>query len=335
MAHVSQGKKDVVKEFVTLIKKYNIVGAVNMENLPAKQLQNMRKQLRDTVLIQMSKRRLLKVALKQSGKEGSVELEQHLKGMPALLFTNESPFKLYKTLKKNKSTTAIKGGQIAPNDIIVPAGPTGFAPGPVIGELGMVGIKAGIDAGKVVIKEDSLVTKEGEEVSPLLAGLLTRLGIEPMEVGLDLTAVLENGEILTKSVLDIDEDKYLADITSCAAQAFNLAINSAYPCAETIEVLLQNALSESKNLAINEDIITDITIGDTFAKAHGQMIGVAKLLPEDALSAELKEATQAVSTSVPVAEDSAATEEKKDDDNKKNNEKAPEAAAAGLGALFG
>lgn len=335
MVHVSHAKKETVAEFVKLIKEYDIIGAVNMENLPAKQLQNMREQLRDTVLVRMSKRRLLKVALEESGKEGTQLLEEYLKGMPALLFTNGSPFKLFKTLKKNKSTTAIKGGQIAPNDIVVPAGPTGFAPGPVIGELGSVGIKAGIDSGKVIIKEDSLVAKEGEEVSPLLAGLLTRLGIEPMEIGLDLTAVLENGEILTKSILDVDEDKFLADITTCAVQAFNLAVNSAYPCANTIEVLLQQVLRESKNLAINEDIITDITIGDTFAKAHGQMLGVASLLPEDALSEELKDAAQALTASVAsVADTSVATEEKKDD-NKKDDKKAPEAAAAGLGALFG
>jgi len=144
VTHVSQRKKNTVAEFVTLIDKYDYVGAVNMENLPAKQLNNMRETLRDGVLIRMSKRRLLKVALEESKKEGVDQLIPHLKGMPALLFTNTSPFKLFKTLKKNKSSTAIKGGQTAPNDIVVPAGPTGFAPGPVIGELGGAGIKAGI-----------------------------------------------------------------------------------------------------------------------------------------------------------------------------------------------
>lgn len=332
MAHVSQQKKDTVKEFADLIGKYDIVGAVNMENLPAKQLNAMREKLRDSVLIKMSKRRLLKVALEQSKKEGVQELIPHLKGMPALLFTNESPFTLFKTLKKNKSNTAIKAGQTAPNDIRVPAGPTGFAPGPIIGELGGVGIRAGIDGGKVSIKEDAVVAKEGAVVSAKLAGILTRLGIEPMEIGLDLTAVYENGEILTKAVLDIDEDAYIADITSAAGWAFNLAVNAAYPCSETAEVLLQNAFSESRNLAINEYILTDMTAGDTLSRVHGQMLSVASLLPDEALSEELKgAAAQAASAQAAPAATESAKEENNDD--KKEEPKAD--AASGLGALFG
>lgn len=337
MAHVSQQKKDTVGEFLQLIDKYDIIGAVNMENLPAKQLQDMRHQLRDTVLVKMTKRRLITVALSNSKKEGIDRLQEHLKGMPALLFTNESPFKLFKTLKKNKSNTAIKGGQTAPSDIVVPAGPTSFAPGPVIGELGSVGIKAGIDAGKVVIKEDCIVAKEGEEVSATLAGLLTRLGIEPMEIGLDLTAVYENGEIITKAVLDIDEDEYVQNLQTASAWAFNLAVNSSYTCKETIEPLLGLAFSQSRNLALDQDILTDVTVGDTLAKAHGHMLGVAGLLPDEALSDDLKGAAQAqASQSTQQAEQSAAehkADEKKEDDNDK--EKPSGDGAAGLGALFG
>lgn len=337
-AHVSQQKKDVVKEFVDLIDKYEYVGAVNMENLPAKQLHKMRETLRGNVLIRMTKRRLLAVALKASKKKDVDQLIEHLKGMPALLFTNESPFTLFKTLKKNKSKTAIKGGQIAPNDIVVPAGPTSFAPGPVIGELGSVGIKAGIDAGKVAIKEDCVVAKEGEEVSATLAGLLTRLGIEPMEIGLDLTAVYDNGDILTKSVLDIDEDKYIADMETAAAWAFNLAINSAFTTVETMPVLIANAFSEARNLAINEDILTDVTVGDTLAKAHGQMLGVASLLSDDALSDELKSvANQAAQASQSAVNQTAVdfAGEAKANDAPKEEKKDEADAAAGLGSLFG
>lgn len=331
-AHVSQAKKNTVSEFTQLIDKYDIVGAVNMENLPAKQLNNMREQLRDGVLIRMSKRRLLKVAIEQSKKEGIKELIPHLKGMPALLFTNQSPFTLFKTLKKNKSSTAIKGGQVAPKDIVVPAGPTSFAPGPVIGEMGGVGIKAGIDNGKVAVKEDSTVAKEGDVVNATLAGILTRLGIEPMEIGLDLVAVYENGEILTKAVLDIDEEAYLNDIATAASWAFNLAVDIAYASSETIETLLAKAATESKNLAINEDILTDLTVGDTLVKAQNQMFAVAGLLPDDALSDDLKGAASAAASAPAPETSSAATEEKKDND-KKEEPKAD--AAAGLGALFG
>ncbi len=332
MAYVSQKKKDAVAEFTELINSHDIIGTVNMENLPARTVQSMREKLRGSVTIKMSKQRLLKVALEQSNKKGVAELANHMRGMPALIFTNENPFGLFKTLKKNKSKTAIKGGQTAPNDIVVPAGPTPFAPGPVIGELGAVGIKAGIDGGKVAIKQDSVVAKEGDVVNQQLAGLLTRLGIEPMEIGLDLTAVYENGEILTKAVLDIDEDAYYNDLVSAATWAFNLGVNAAIPNATTIEPLLAKAFTESKNLAVNQDILTDLTVGDTLVKAHGQMLGVARTLPSDALSEEL----QALLSAAPTVSASVPAEQKEDDNDKpETKEKEPADAAAGLGALFG
>ena len=109
MAHISTKKKNDVDDFVKLINKYKYVGAVNVENLPAKTMSKMRNQLRDNVLIKMNKKRILKVALEKSNKKGMEKLVEHLKGMPALLFTEESPFKLFKTLKKNKSNTGFVG----------------------------------------------------------------------------------------------------------------------------------------------------------------------------------------------------------------------------------
>ena len=69
MAHISQAKTDTVGEFTALIDKYDYIGAVDMENLPAKTLHTMRVQLRDSVLIRMTKRRLLAVALQNSNKK--------------------------------------------------------------------------------------------------------------------------------------------------------------------------------------------------------------------------------------------------------------------------
>ncbi len=269
--HVSPAKKKLVKEFQGLIVKYPIVAVVNMENLPAKQLQTMRTKLRGTVELRMAKQRLIKIALEASEKEqpGISKLSERMRGMPALLFTSENPFSLFKTLKKNKSTAPIKAGQIAPNDILVPAGPTGFAPGPIIGELGGFGIKSGIDAGKVIIKEDSIVAKEGDEISSGLAGVLTRLGIEPMQVGLDLLAAYEAGEIVAKDVLDIDEEQYIADIITATTQATNFSFNTAYPTKDTISLLLSTAAKDSLALALDQDILTDETAKTILAKAQG------------------------------------------------------------------
>ncbi len=282
----AQEKKDQIAKFKKLIEKYDVIAAVNMVNLSAKQVQNMRTQLRGNVEILMAKRRLMKIAIKDeiAKKKGIDQLISHLKGMPALLFTNENPFKLYKILQKNKSSAPIKAGQIANKDIIVPAGPTGFAPGPIIGELGSCKIKAGIDAGKVVIKEDSLVAKEGTEVNSKLAAVLLRLGIEPLEIGLDLTAAYEEGELLTKDVLSIDETKFKQDLIGFAKDSFNLAIFIAYSTKETINCLLSKAIRETRGLAKQAKIVNKETIIDILAEVNLIAKNVHSKLPEDVRS---------------------------------------------------
>lgn len=271
-------KRKQVDEFVALLKEYPIVGAVNMEGLPTPQLQAMREKLRDSVVLKVGKGRLIKLAIEaaKADKKGLEELIPHLKGMPALLFTKDNPFSLFRVLKQNKSSAPAKGGQTAPKDIVVSAGPTNFAPGPIIGELGAFGIKTGVEAGKLAIKADATVCKEGEEISGALAGILSRLGIEPMEVGLDLTAVYDDGMIYTKSVLDVDEAKVQADAEMFAAQAFNLAMNAGILVTETVVPLLGKAGSEARSLSVETGFLTKDTVGDILAKAEAQASSLNK-----------------------------------------------------------
>ena len=275
MAHVSDSKKAVVAEITDMMNKAPIVGIVNMVNLPAPQLQNMRGQLRDKVDLRMAKKRLIKIAIDNiKDKDGLVELKDKLSGMPAILTTTENPFKLSKILKKNKSKAPIKGGQVAPNDIVVPAGKTNFAPGPIISELAGFGIKTKIDAGKIAIPNDCVVAKEGEVVSGALAALLTRLEIKPMEVGLDLVAVYENGVIYDKSILNVDEDQFLADLALAYTSGLNLAIEVGYLCDDTVNTLLSKAGTEAYNLAMEAKIMNKETSEDLIAKANGEAASV-------------------------------------------------------------
>ncbi len=270
MAHVSQKKKEIVAQIKQYLKQYPIVGSVNMESLPTPQLQNMRAQLRGKVVLFVAKKRLFKVAIEDLKDEipGLAELGTHLRGMPALLFTEENPFSLFQTLKKNKSSAPAKAGQIAPNDIVVPAGPTPFAPGPIISELGACGMKAGIENGKVAIKADAVVVKEGEVIAPNVASILTRLKIEPMEIGLDLVATLEAGDILTKSVLSIEPAEYIANITKLHAESMAVAEEIGYICEETLMPMLTKAYKNAKAVSIEVAFPTKDNVGELCTKSE-------------------------------------------------------------------
>lgn len=270
---VPEKKKSIVDGFVKIIKEYPIVGIVDVENMPTKQLQKMRAQLTGVVLIKMTKKRLMRIMFEKAkeSRKGIEELSTHLRGMPALIFTKNNPFALAKMLDENKSSAPAKPGQKATKDIVVPAGPTPFSPGPVIGELGALRIKTGIEDGKVAIKEPVVVVKEGEEIKPNVASILSRLGIEPMEIGLNLVALYENGLVFTSDVLKIDVGEYINNVARAASESFSLALSIGYATADTISLLIQKAHSDAKALALSESIVADEVVIELLARAESEM----------------------------------------------------------------
>jgi len=278
MVSGQDAKKAEVAKLKKLIKDSPIVGIVNMQNLPMAQLQRMRKKLRDDLTLYMSKKRLIRLALQGLAKDKKdiEKLDSHMKGMPALMLTKENPFRLYAIIQKNKSKAAAKAGQEAPNDIIVSAGPTPFAPGPIISELGAFGLKTKVTDGKIEIIKDHVIAKEGDVITPELSSLLTRLGIEPMEVGLDLVAIYEDGEIYKKDILAIDEKEYFNNFVQAETWAFNLAMDAGILNSKTTELLIQKAFRSSKAVAIEGNIMNDVTTNEILAKAEREMKEVEK-----------------------------------------------------------
>lgn len=268
---VAKWKVEEVEKLSKMISEYPVVGIVNMENIPAKQLQKMREVLRGEVVIRMSRKRLMKLALEKAKVE---KLAEYLKGQPAFVFSKMNPFKLYKILEKNKTSAPAKPNAIAPKDIVVPKGETPFSPGPVLAELQKFGIPTAIQKNKIIIKEDKLVAREGERISPELASLLTRLGIEPMEIGLNLLAVYEGGVIYSPDVLAIDENMLIAQLKEAYFNAVNLSVNTGYITKETAPLLIAKAYSEAKAVAIEAGVYEPEVIKDIIAKAHLQMLAL-------------------------------------------------------------
>jgi len=243
------------KKEVELIKKdlssYDVIGVVDMTNVPSAQLQKMRSSLKKILLIKMFKSRLIKLAINdlKDSKKGLVDLLPYITGMPALILTKENPFKMAKSLQKSKTKAPAKIGQKAPNDITILAGPTPFTPGPVMGELGQLGLKTMVVEGKISIKEDKIIVKEGEVINSKVASLLSKLKIEPMEIGLNLTAAYESGLIYKKDVLSIDDKVYLQNLKNASLDAIKLAFSIEYPEKSIIDLLIKKSYNEGKSLA--------------------------------------------------------------------------------------
>lgn len=275
-------KKNEIKKIAEAIQRYKVIGVADMTGMPSPQLQKMRTTLRGSVDILMSKGRLIRLAFEQlDGKvNGIKEFKEYVRGMPSLIFTNDNPFKLASMLNKSKSSAPAKPGQVAPADIWVKAGQTSFPPGPLLGELGSVGLKAFVDQGKIAIREDKLLVKQGEAVNEKTAGVLSRLGIQPMEIGINLVATLENGEILTKKVLCIDTQDYFKRFVIAQKDAFGLSLGIAYPTKENIMVLLQKAERELIALEKSGNLKADGNIAEKLAEADAGAEAVMEKIEE-------------------------------------------------------
>jgi len=291
-------KKSQVTDIKGLIGAYPTVGIAKIRGLGSKQLQRIRKDFEGKAQLRVSRNSLISVSLTESGMGGMAD---YIDDQMALILTNFDAFEVYNILEKGKIPVPIKAGATAPFDVVVEEGPTLLKPGPIVGELQSLGIPAGIESGKVVIKQRKAVVKEGEKVSQPLADILARLGIHPIKEGLDLLAVYDRaGNILfTPEVLHIDLAKYLADLKEGAKAAFSLsthlrygyptrytisdllreaslksvalALGIAYPTSETIKPLLQKAYSRAWNLSINACIYERETMPYLLAKAVSEV----------------------------------------------------------------
>ena len=254
MKMVSEKKRTMLHDVEANIEKYPVIGVLDMKNLPARQLFMIKQQLRGKAVIRMAKKNVIRIALEQSKKPGIQDLRERIQNQPALLFSYANPFELARTISKSVSKAKIKKGEIAPKDIIIPAGPTSLPPGPAIGELQRLKMPVGVEGDKIAVKKDTRVAKAGEKVTAEVADVLSKLGIEPNEISLNLIAVWDNGTVFDRDILFISVEQYIEQIKSAYFNALNLAINTSYMTRETLPLLLSKAHQQAVSLALKAKI---------------------------------------------------------------------------------
>ena len=143
---VMSWKKDTVSDLVTLLKSGDTIAVIDIHGVPAGAMIGMRSTLRDSMNIQVAKKRLMRIAWENAG-NNSEDLETLFQGVvqPALVSSSAmNSFELFSELKKTEAGRAAKPGDVAPHQIVVEKMDTGMAPGPIVGELNSVGIPAKI-----------------------------------------------------------------------------------------------------------------------------------------------------------------------------------------------
>lgn len=273
-------KIDEVEEITKILKQCKVVGIASLQKVRASQLQEFKKKLAADVYMRVVKNTLMKRAIEYcKEKQGMKKLEKYLTGPNVFLFTNLNPFKLALLLEKGKVRLTAKAGDVASFDVIVPAGNTGQPPGPIISQLNAVGLPTRIEAGSVWITKDTLVARKGEVISDRLASVLSKLGIKPVEAGLIMKAVYDEGLIIEGEQLKIDLEGTKKQFEAAYADAFKLSISVTYPTKENIQILIQVAHQEAYALSLGAAIPTKETIKDLIRKAHAEMLSLSMRIP--------------------------------------------------------
>ena len=206
--------------------------------------------------------------------------------------------------------------------------------GPFLGELQQVGIPAKIDKGKIVVQKDTVVVEAGEVISKNVSSTLSRMDINPLEVGINLKAVYEDEAIYTSDVLAIDEEQTLADVQKAFSNAFNLSVNAAIPTDQTISTIITLAYTRAINVGVDAAILTSETSEPIIGLAQAKMLAIASAIAdkEGAIDDELADKL----SNVAVAAAPAAEEEEEEEVVEEEEDENPEEdAAIGLAGLFG
>jgi large subunit ribosomal protein L10 len=274
-------KVERVDALAAALVKRPIVAVVGFRGVPASALQSMRRELRRrehpiTVATNSTIRHAIEKAMTE--RPAFKPLLAQVQDPTAILSAEGNPFSLYQEFLRTRSPTPARGGEIAPNDIFVPAGTTNFKPGPIVGELQHAGFPAAIEKGKVILKKDTTIVKAGAPISREVAGLLTRLEIYPLEVGLTLRALVDGSTFYPPDVLSVDLEERRTELARSAARAISFAVELGYPTRESLPRLLERAHRRALGVALATGHVTKETIEPLFGKAMREAAAIGRLM---------------------------------------------------------
>ncbi len=270
-------KKQQVEKLSKELSSAKLVALIRLRNLPDNIFQRARKKLRGKATFFVGKATVVKRALENTKQDQ--KLLEALKEPVAVIYSNDiTSYDLYQFFKQNREKIAAKPGQIAPYDIIVPAGETDLPPGPALSELKQGKINAQVKGGKIIIGRDSTVAKKGEKILDPVAKALRKVNIFPFDAGIELLLSEEDKLIYLPEVLDITSAQLTLDFKQELQNAFALSINTNIPTVQNAEYLLQHSFMDAINFAINEKIYSESVIDTLISEVYSQALGLGDKL---------------------------------------------------------
>jgi len=237
-------KEKIINELVGYLKNYKYFIIADLFKIKSADLQALRKIFYDSLKFKVVKNSLFRVALKKVYEENTIKkLEPYLQKQNIFIFSNANPYEIYLQLEKNKIKTAAKPGDIAEEDIIIPAGNTGITPGPVMSKFSKLKIPTKVEEGAITVTKDTVVVKKGDKISSEVVELLNLLGIKPISVTLKLKYGFDGKNIIENIYIDLNQIK--KEIEKAQQYVLNLSLNAILPIKEIMPIIITQAHNNS------------------------------------------------------------------------------------------
>jgi len=244
-------KKEVYgKNLVELMKTYNKVLLVSIDNVGAYSIQRIRQTLRGKATLLFGKNTLIRKTIRdyvekceEAGNTDSARVESLLpfiKGNVGLVFTNEDLNTTKEVVESFKQKAPAKIGQIAPEDVFVEPGPTGMEPTQT-SFLQALNIASKIVKGQVEISNRVHLVKTGEKVGQSEAALLDKLNIMPFSYRAQVTTVFDAGFVYPSSLLSLGTNDVLSTLAKGLQRVATISLQIGFPSLASVPHLLARA----------------------------------------------------------------------------------------------
>jgi len=251
---VTEKKKEYGERLVNYLNEYSKILLVGADNVGSSQMQKIRQALRGKAVVLMGKNTMVRTVLRDYVQANPkvaplIDLVRYNIGF---VFTNGDLNSVKDILLANRVGAPAKAGIIAPNDVIVPKGPTGMEPTQT-SFLQALNIASKINKGQVEIVNDVNLIKAGEKVGSSEATLLQKLNIKPFTYGLTLLNIYDNGAIYEPAVLSMTDSDILDKFRAGVANVASLSLEIGFPTLASLPHALSDAYKNVLALAVSTE----------------------------------------------------------------------------------
>lgn len=273
-------KRALAEEVKKILSASKSFVALSAEGVPAQQFLEIKKRLEARGLeVRMIKGRIFAKAARELGLAGVEKLEP-LVSRPSIFVFSKSMnvFELGSFVRSVRSYRKAKPGDRAEAEIVIPAGPTGIPPGPMISVFGRLKIPVQPRGSEIHVVRDTVVARPGQEIGPDLASLLAKLGITPFTVSPRVVVGYESGLAIPGEQLVLDVEGARGLIREAAARGFAVSLELVLPEPQILEAALRRAQASSLAVSLELGLITPENAGEAFGRAVARALALARAL---------------------------------------------------------